>query len=129
MSNCVLIHTHLQVSSEYFDIQKLMDDIEDYSYVDEPDFDRFFAPWATDEEFYFYWFIGKGNFYLTPKGKLEMVLGAHRSTHTERDLRSLQHFLGKYVKKGHRLIIPVSLSNEYDGFKEQYDSHVAFENP
>lgn len=126
MSNCVIVHTAVRVSPEVFDIERLFDDMEDHDYVNDDGFDKFFAPEATDAEFMFYWFIGKGNFYTIASGELEMCLGQHRSGHTQRDLRHLQNFLGQYLRKDVRLIIPVSLADECDGFLE-YDSTIVFE--
>lgn len=125
MSNCVVVHNNIVMSADVIDIQKLFDDMEDHDYVNDEGFDKFFAPEASDKEFMFYWFIGKGNFYTLKNGDLEMCLGSHRSGHTQRDLRHLQKFLSQYLLTDEILKIPVILADEYDGFLE-YDDELVF---
>jgi len=122
MSNCVNIYTDIIVNPDHIDIPRLLSDMKANDHVNDSGFDKFFAPEATTEEFYFYWFLGEDNFY-EDDGVYVLSLGNHRSGHTWRDLGGLELFLGRYLltPEGSVLQCPCRMSDEYDMHDQIYD--------
>ena len=127
MSNCVQVHSTLVLSLKDFDIDRLISDMNLHGYVNEPGFDKFFAPEATDEEFYFYWFVGD-NIMAHDDNEVHINFGRHRSSHTNRDLQGTVRFLSRYffdhaLPQSHSVYV----TDEFDGFQEMYTEQLTFE--
>ena len=124
MSNCVDIHTDLVISTRNIDGVKLLADIAEYEETDQVQ-----PEWGLKDPttFYFYWYLGSGNVWLSMRGKvLTIRVGHHRSGHTWRDLKGLEHFLARYllIKEGATLHCPCLMSDESDGFSTTYNGEV-----
>lgn len=120
MSNCVEIKNDVILSPDMFDCERLLADVEAHKDVKQS-FDR---PW---KEQIFYWYLTPDNVYKDGDDTI-LALGQGRSGHTWRDLRVTGMVLSEYAKI-ENVCLPLLMSDEYDGFEEEFRYEMILEKP